>query len=34
VKAKAKGRSKSCQIDQSFVACVMGHLLLRYQMGW
>src|SRR4051812_9665422 len=27
VKAEAKGRSKSCQIDQSKVACVMGHLL-------
>src|SRR3954465_8308046 len=26
-KAEAKGRSKSCQIDQSKVACVMGHLL-------
>jgi hypothetical protein len=26
VKAESKGRSRACQIDQSKVACVMGHL--------
>src|SRR5512135_2584052 len=33
VKAQAKARSSACQSDQRSVACVMGHLLLRCQMG-
>src|SRR3954467_4009156 len=32
-KAEAKGWSSRCQSDQRRVACRMGHLLVRGQMG-